>query len=753
MARGTTPPRNNQTRKRGSTSSTRVTSNYSANRNYNSAGSKRLEKPSTRRKTKKFDRKMQANLLLVFCIVIILFFVVIGRIWFITKNDKEKYEKKVLSQQTYVSNEIPYQRGSIVDRNDTVFAKSVKVYNLVIDCYQLLDKETYREPTINALIEAFGSYEEVSRESLNKLLAESPESKYNVILKQLSYEEKEAFEEIKEAAKKENNKKDLIKGVWFEEEYKRIYPLNTVACDIIGFTQKSGGQGVIGLENYYNSQLSGTTGREYGYFNANLELERTVKPAVNGNTLVTTLDANIQSIVEKQIEKFNQEIGSKNTAVLVMNPSNGEIYAMASEQPFDLNNPFDLTSFYTKQEIKAMTEEEKTVALNKIWRNFCISDAFEPGSTFKPITIAACLEEGIVKDSDTFQCTGYKQVLDRKMRCNAIYGHNTISLKTTLMKSCNVAMMEMSKNLGREKFYQYHTDFNFGAKTGIDLSGEAVGLIYSEEKLNPVELAATSFGQGFTCTMLQLAYADASIINGGYYYQPHVVKAIRNENGAIVKNIEPVVVRQTVSAKTSQLIREYMYDTVASDDGTASHARVEGYEIGGKTGTAEKLPRGNKKYLVSFIGFTPIEKPEVMIYVIIDEPNVEDQSRGGYAQILSADIMKEILPFLNVYSSIDNNITSDNDSKSLDLPDGTQIPTETLKPGETQSPSETLKPDETLAPDHTKEPNQTQDPDSTNVPEDEPFSFFDEGANDDKSLNENVIGTEPPTENIPPNLP
>lgn len=617
------------------------------------------------KKIRKFTSKMQASVLLVFCVVIVIFVVLIGRLIYLTNKDGDRYAKRVLSQQTYVSNVVPFKRGDIIDRKGTVLARSEKVYNLVLDPKQILEKvkveeeevQKYKEPTIQALVECF----DANREEIIDLLNEKKEKRYYILQKELSYEKVDFYNEYVNKLKEDKDGVgNNIKGIWFEEEYVRRYPLNTVASDIIGFTSK-GNVGNWGIEEYYNEELNGSNGREYGYFDSQLKLERTVKPAKNGNTIVSTIDANVQDMIEKEIKKYNKDVGSKNTAVLVMNPQNGEILAMASNPSYDLNNPRDLDKFYSKSEIADMNEEEKLKALNEIWRNFTISDAYEPGSTFKPFTMAGSFEEAVLNGSETYYCDGHEEVLGVTINCSKRTGHGQITLEEAMMFSCNDALMQIAKKAGKNTFSRYQEIFGFGKKTGIDLPGETTGLIFSKEKLNPIELATSSFGQGEAVTMVQMASAFSSLINGGSYYQPHVVKQIQNESGAIVNNIEGTLVKETISKKTSDILKEYMYQTV--ENGTAKGAQVSGYEIGGKTGTAETIPRGNDKYLVSFLGFAPVENPTMVIYVIVEEPNVEFQADSSIATKMASRIMEKILPFLNIYptkekSEEDNNVES-----------------------------------------------------------------------------------------------
>jgi stage V sporulation protein D (sporulation-specific penicillin-binding protein) len=589
------------------------------------------------KKLKKFTTKMQAKLLLVFCILIIAMVGLIGRLVYINRTDGERYEKRVLSQQTYTSQVIPYKRGNIVDTKGTILATSEKVYNLILDVKSLLDDEKYFNPTTKAITE---SYSSITAEALQEIITSKPKSQYVILQKGFSYDEMMVF---KEKAEKDSK----IHGVWFEEDYVRKYPYKTLASDVLGFTT-SGNVGNWGIEQFYNDLLNGTNGIEYGYIDSELKLDRTIKPAINGNTIVTTIDANVQGIVQNHIKQFNQEFGSKNIGVIVMNPNNGEIIAMASNEEYDLNNPTDLTPFYTKQEIDQMNEEKKLEALNQIWRNFTISDTYEPGSTFKPFTIASALEEAIINSNDTYYCDGYEVVGGWTIQCSKRQGHGQLTLEQALMVSCNDALMQIVAKEGKNLFFNYQNFFGFGGKTNIDLPGEAVGILIPEENIGSADLATSSFGQTFTNTMIQLAAGYSSLVNGGYYYQPHIVKQIVNDKGAIVENMDKLLIKETVSEQTSAFIREAMFQTV--ENGTAKYAQVPGYKVGGKTGTAEKYPRSAKTYLVSFIGAVPADNPEIVVYVVIDEPqNVVKQADSSIATKLTSRILSDILPFLELY--------------------------------------------------------------------------------------------------------
>ena len=592
-----------------------------------------------RGKPKRFSRKMCITVFLVFCVCLFTFGVLLFKIYRINSKDGDRYRKEALSQQSYTNTVLNYQRGDVKDRNNTTLAVSVRKYDLVLEPRTLGKDEKKKQATVDAIAKTFGVASSVVEEVIQK----KPNSMYEHIdgLKELPAKKVDKF--------KKQIKKERLEGVWFEEVYKRNYPLKTVGASIIGF-MNSNNQGTYGVEEQYNSVLNGTTGREYGYFDSNMNLQRTIKEAKDGNSVVLTIDANVQKIIEDEIADFQKNgTGAKTIAMMVMNPKNGEILAMASNSTFDLNDPQNLASMYSEQKIAAMTDKEKNENLLSMWSNFCVGSAYEPGSTFKPFTIAAALDENIISGKSTFQCNGVKKVADREIHCSNRNGHGMLDLRHALMESCNAALMDIGLGLGRNKFSKYNKLYGFGQRTGVDLPGETSGLIHTKEELNPVELATSSFGQTQTVTMVQMLSGFSSLINGGNYYQPHLVKEIQNSNGDVVKTIDPVVVKRTTSEDTSSKLRSYLKSTV--EEGTAAPAQVKGYSIGGKTGTAEKRPVSAKKYLVSFIGCEPAEDPEVAYYVIIDEPQVKDQAHSTYATEFSSKVMKRVLPFLGQYAS------------------------------------------------------------------------------------------------------
>lgn len=593
-----------------------------------------------RRRPKVFTRGMRITLFVAFVVFLLFFVALLVRIYMIDRNHGDRYRKAALSQQSYTNTVLNYQRGAIRDRNNTTMAISIRKYDLVLEPRTLLTNDAARIATVNAICDYFS----FDRDTIENAINQNPSSMYEHFddLRQLDSKTVEGFQ------KKMEENEEII-GVWFEETYTRNYPLGSVACNLIGF-MSSENKGTYGVEESYNEELSGTTGREYGYFDANMNLQRTIKEAKDGNSIVLTIDANVQRIIEKQIADFQKNgVGAERVAVMLMNPNNGEILAMASDSTFDLNDPQDLSSMYTETQISAMTPEEKNNNLLAMWSNFCIGSAYEPGSTYKPFTVAAALDENLINGNSTFNCTGVKKVADRDIHCNNRSGHGLLDLRHSLMESCNVALMDIGERMGAGRFYRYNKLYGFGQRTGVDLPGETSGLVFSKEQLNPVELATSSFGQTQTVTMVQMLSGFSSLINGGNYYQPHIVKEIQNSNGEVVESVDPVIVKKTTTEDTSKTLCSYLKSTV--EDGTASPAKVKGYSIGGKTGTAEKRPVSEKNYLVSFIGCVPAENPEVAVYVIIDEPHVKDQAHSTYATEFAHKIMKKILPFLGQYAT------------------------------------------------------------------------------------------------------
>lgn len=620
---------------------------------------------------RKLTSKMKIKLAGVFGLFLLALVGLLVGITWINAKSGNKYTQQVLtqSQQQYTDTTVPFRRGSITDRNGTMLANSVKVYNLVLDCVEINNNEKYKEPTQNALEEYF----EIEKDVVEGLLTseKTKDSRYQILKKEVTMDEKRVFEESLEIPESKEEREALgeeeitrrqrVKGVYFEDTYKRIYPLGSLACDVIGFTD-AGDTATWGLEGYYNSTLNGTNGRTFGYLSDSTSIEQNIINPVNGKNLTTTLDATIQEIVEKYISAFDRVLsagpnnkknakkkGAENIAVIIENPNNGEILAMASSGTYDLNDPRDLTGSYTDIEIQQMDDEETREALFGMWKNYCVSQNFEPGSTFKPVVVASALESGAITENDRFICDGGEEIGEDYVRC-AVYpdSHGSESLGEIIQNSCNDGMMAIGRRMGTNLFLEYQRKFNFGTRTGIDLPSEETGLLFSEENMYEMELSTSAFGQGFNCTMIQEIAAISAVVNGGTYYQPHLVKEITDEDGKTVKNISPNILKQPISQEVSAKVREYMGMSVTS--GTSKSAKVQGYSMGGKTGTAEKLNEKEKgNYLVSFIGFAPLDKPEVVIYTVVDTPNVERQASSTYAQYLAQAILSEVLPYMNIY--------------------------------------------------------------------------------------------------------
>lgn len=666
------------------------------------------------KKQKKISNRMKKKLALMFTVIVLALVGLSVRIVYINKTNGEKYTKKVLQQQQSNSLTLAYRRGDIYDRNGTVIATSEKVYNVILDPKVLTDNEELTkgcvQATLNALADDFG----YTKEELQKIYNDNKTSSYVVLKKQLTKDE------ISDLKAKIEEKDSKIKGVWFEEGYQRKYPYNSLACNVIGYTV-SGNVGQYGIEEYYSDVLNGTNGRSYTYLNEDLESEKLIHEATDGYSVMSTIDVTLQGFVEEAIQNFMAKYanayrdgdGAKTAACIMMDPRNGEILAMASNRTYDLNKPYDLVAngILTEEEEAAMdaevevaqekleelearkeesyaalSEEEKQALdeeietytekanqkyqlLNDMWRNFCVSDTFEPGSTVKPMTVAGAIESGSINLTEGYYCDGSQVVVpgQKPIHCAKRTGHGMITLEGSLMFSCNDALMQIAAKMGYDTFVKYQRLFNFGLRTGIDLPGESrtdtvvyyVGddAPYENLKIGPTELATCSFGQGFNASMIQVASAFSSCINGGYYYQPHVVKKIMDSKGGTIEEKSGNLLRTTISPQTSDIIKQYLYNTMYGpqdangNNATGKNARIPGYAMGGKTGTAQKIPRGNGNYLVSFIGFAPYDDPQVVCYVIVDEPNAAYQPTSSFAQEIWKEIMQKALPYLNIYET------------------------------------------------------------------------------------------------------
>ena len=657
------------------------------------------QRRSTRKRTvrkgpKRFTISMQKRLVALFLIVLVAFVMLAMRLFLIQRDNGRSYTMQVLSQQAYDNKTLPYKRGRITDTKGTVLADSQLVYNVIIDSRQILEEDAFLEPSLDAA-ERLG----VNKEELRTYIIEHPGSQYYIARKNLPYQERRAFdkevadgiaaekeaqraaaEAAKSAGKEDSEAEPVdlyysnIKGIWFEDSYIRTYPCNTLAADVIGFTVGNN-QGSFGLEEYYNDTLNGIQGRSYGYLDESLNIEQTTIQPTDGNNLVLTLDANIQGICEKYLSQFNEEYknkkhkgnGTNNAACIIMDIHSGAVLAMASEPGFDLNDPYNIaavsgmprldekdeatTNYLTAEEAQALGDKDRTRYLNALWTNYCVSRHFEPGSTAKPFTTAAGLETGKLTLKDKFVCNGQMEVGGSWIRCAHLEGCGTLDVGGAIERSCNVSLMQEAEKIGPEIFCKYQNIFNFGLRTNIDLAGESRtdGYLYKAEDMGETDLATNSFGQNFEVTMIQMLSGFCSLINGGNYYQPHIVDQITSAGGSVVQTNAPRVLKKTVSEETSALMRQFCIQAVEGEHATGLLARPAGYRIGGKTGTAETLPRDNGQYVVSFMGFAPAEDPQIAIYVLLDRVNIKKQDQAGLACQVARQILTEVLPYMNIY--------------------------------------------------------------------------------------------------------
>ena len=576
-------------------------------------------------KNKTYHKK---KILVVFTCAFLILTGLIGRLVYLMVFDAEYYQKRAEDLHKR-ERKIKAARGEIVDRNGVVLATNKTVCTISVIHSQIKEPERVTEILAKEL--------EMDQAEVRKRV-----EKVSSMEKVKTNVEKEVGDKIREYN---------LDGVKVDEDYKRYYPYDSLASKVLGFTGGDN-QGIIGLEVKYEETLKGSNGTILTTTDARgIELDAVAEGRIEpvaGKTLEISMDYNIQKYCEQAAEKVMREKQADGVSILLMNPQNGEILAEASYPNYDLNNPRDLTKYYTEEQIEAMSDEEKLDTLNSLWNNFCVSDTYEPGSTFKPFVISAGLETGVLTGEESYICGGVLHVGDHDIHCSNRDGHGTQTLKRALENSCNVALMQIGESIGAEEFTRYQELFGFGEMTGIDLPGEASteGLLYEAENMDAASLATNAFGQNFNVTMTQLVASFCSLVNGGNYYEPHVVKQIQDENGNVTETKDPVLVRKTISKETSDIIKDYMYGVV--EEGTGKSAAVEGYAIGGKTGTAEKLPRRNGKYLVSFIGYAPQENPQVVVYVVVNEPNAQGQANSGFATELASKIMGEIFPYLGI---------------------------------------------------------------------------------------------------------
>ena len=568
-------------------------------------------------RNKTFNRK---KVMIVFVSVFFIMMFLIGRLVYLMIFCSEYYGNKAENLHER-ERDIKAARGKLLDANGTVLATNKSVCTISVIHNQIEEPEK----VIEMLVRELGIPEETARKRVEKV---------------------SSIERVKTNVAKETG--DAIRayglsGVKVDEDYKRYYPYGTLASKVLGFTGADN-QGILGLEVKYDEYLQGTNGKILTLTDARgIEIENAgesrLEP-VNGYDLCLSLDYNIQMYCEQAAKKVCTKKSADSVSVIVMNPQNGELMAMVNYPEFDLNDPFTLAG----DTGEAVSAEEKQNLLNKMWRNQCISDTYEPGSTFKIITAAAALEVGVVKLDDAFFCPGYKIVEDRRIRCARTTGHGAETFETGIMNSCNPVFMELGERLGAENFVGYFKQFGLLSKTNIDLPGEAGTIMHKTENIGPVELATISFGQSFQITPIQLVTTVSSIINGGTRVTPHFGVSVQDADGNTAKTFSYETHENICTAETSETMR-YLLEKVVSE-GTGKNAKIEGFSIGGKTATSQTLPRSDHKYISSFLGFAPADNPQVLVLVVINNPQGIYYG-GTIAAPVAKEIFENILPYLD----------------------------------------------------------------------------------------------------------
>lgn len=569
-------------------------------------------------KNKTYNKR---KILIVFIGASLMILGLIARLCYLMIFDAEYYQKKAEALHER-EREIKAARGEIIDRNGKVLATNKTVCTVSVIHSQIEDADAVTK----ALAGTLEMEEETVRKKVEKV-SSMERIKTNV--------EKEVGDRIREMN---------LAGVKVDEDFKRYYPYEELASKVLGFTGGDN-QGIIGLEVKYEDYLKGENGMILSTTDARgVELEGIAEDRAEptaGNTLRISIDYNIQKYAQQMAQKVMEEKQAEKVAIILMNPQNGEIYAMVNWPEFNLNEPFELPEGTTYD-----SEDEKQELLNQMWRNGCINDTYEPGSTFKIITSSACLEEGVVDLDDTFVCPGYKIVEDRRIRCHKVGGHGAETFVEGVQNSCNPVFMEIGLRLGAERFCDYFEQFGLMEKTGVDLPGEASTIMHRLEDIGEVELATMTFGQSFQVTPVQMAATVSSLINGGKRVTPHFgVEVLDSESGKTLKTFSDKQGRRVISEKTSETIRNILESVVSV--GSGKNAYIEGYSIGGKTATSQTLPRSANKYISSFIGFAPAENPQILGMCVIYDPKGIYYG-GTIAAPVVREIFDDVLPYLGI---------------------------------------------------------------------------------------------------------
>lgn len=569
-------------------------------------------------KNKTYNKK---KMLIVFLCALVVIIGLTGRLVYLMVFDAEYYQEKAKSLHER-EREIKAARGEIIDRNGTVLATNKTVCTISVIHSQIKEPER----VIKELSSILGLEEETVRRRVEKV-SSMERIKTNV--------EKEVGDKIRNLE---------LDGVKVDEDFKRYYPFEELASKVLGFTGGDN-QGIIGLEVGYENELKGQNGMILTTTDARgIELDGVAEDRIEpraGNTLQISLDYNIQMYAQQMAEKVMEEKQAEKVAILLMNPKNGEILVMVNVPEFNLNEPFVLNTEGSEN----LTPEEKQDALNQMWRNGCINDTYEPGSTFKIITSSACLEEGVVKLDDRFHCPGYKMVEDRKIRCHKVGGHGSETFVQGIQNSCNPVFIEIGLRLGTYDFYKYFEQFGLMGETGVDLPGEASTIMHKKENVGQVELATMSFGQSFQVTPVQMAATVSSLINGGYRVTPHFGVQVLDAKGKKIETLHEGRGKRIVSEETSKTMQKLLESVVS--EGSGKNAYVEGYSIGGKTATSQTLPRSANKYISSFIGFAPAQDPQILGMCVIYDPQGIYYG-GTIAAPVIGDIFENIFPYLGI---------------------------------------------------------------------------------------------------------
>lgn len=563
------------------------------------------------------------------CVTVFLLFALIFRVSYLMLVEADFLQEKA-EQLHNRERSIKAQRGIIYDRNGVPIAVNQSVTTISVIHNQI----TNPEEVIKVLSEKLGLDPAVVTKKVNHLVS------IEIIKKNV---EQSIADEIRAFD---------LNGIMIDEDYRRIYPFDNLASHVIGFVGGDS-QGIIGLEVQYDEYLKGTNGMILTQTNARgIEIENTAQTRqepVSGQSLTISLDVNMQQYAEQALEKVLISKQTNKGSIILMNPQNGEIYAMVNKPDFDLNDPFYL------ENSGSLSDKEQEIALNQLWRNYALNDTYEPGSTFKVVTASAGLEDQVVSLDDHFFCPGYLVVEDRTIHCHKYGGHGSETFLQGVQNSCNPVFMAIGERLGVDRFLYYLKQFGLNEKTGIDLPGEAVSIMHKKENIGPVELATMSFGQSFQITPMQLIRAGAAVVNGGRLVTPHFGVNILSNEGQITKTFEYDDSKRAIKEETSQLMASILESVVAV--GTGRNSFIPGYEVGGKTATSEKLPRSSNKYISSFLGFAPASNPQLMILVIVDEPQGVYYG-GTVAAPVAKELFENILPYLGIEPKLEENATA-----------------------------------------------------------------------------------------------